>query len=106
VGRQRQKQLVPVAPEAGSTGVVRSEVDPDYDCVPVGAGDATAAPPPGGLPDRAGTRLCPEGYVPRRRKAPYRLEGKRIVGGGASPAGTDEAGSAGEDGTVNPAGPP
>ena len=59
--------------------VIPSPVDPDYDCVRV---DFGAARPPGPMndaaPDPATTRLCPDGYVPRRRRATYRLEGKQI----------------------------
>jgi hypothetical protein len=62
--------------------VIRSEVDPDYDCVRLGAtapGGDVAAPPPGGDEDGPGRRLCPDGYVPRRRRPPYRTQGKRVV---------------------------
>ena len=45
-------------------------------------GLCTARPPPGPTDasnaDPAVTQLCPDGYVPRRRRAPYRLEGKQI----------------------------
>jgi hypothetical protein len=60
--------------------VFPSPVDPDYECVPIDS--ATATPPPGPTDDAkadpAATQLCPDGYVPRRRRAPYRLEGKKI----------------------------
>jgi hypothetical protein len=61
--------------------VIPSPVDPDYDCVRVGSGTAR---PPGPTndaapdPDPATTPLCPDGYVPRRRRPTYRLEGKQI----------------------------
>jgi hypothetical protein len=62
--------------------VIPSEVDPAYECVRIGAqvgGTPQAKPPPDGQPEPEGPRLCPEGYVPRRRKRrPYELEGKRI----------------------------
>lgn len=68
-----------------STAVTRSEVDPDFDCVPIDSLTADGShptPPPGGAPEPEGKRLCPDGYVPRRRRAPYQLEGKRVVGRG------------------------
>ena len=59
--------------------VIRSVVDPDYDCVRVSKGAAT---PPGPAaaeePEPNPDRLCPDGYVPRRRRRPYVLEGKEI----------------------------
>jgi hypothetical protein len=78
VGRQREERELPV----DGPDVIPSEVDPAYECVRIGAGvdgEAPAAPPPGAQPEPEGQRLCPEGYVPRRRRRPaYRLEGKRI----------------------------
>jgi len=73
-----------VSPDRGDDrpDVIRSEVDPEYDCVRLGAtapGGEVATPPPGGDEDPTGRRLCPDGYVPRRRRPPYRAEGKRIV---------------------------
>jgi hypothetical protein len=61
--------------------VIPSDVDPAYECVRVGAG--VAAPPPGGQPEPERRGLCPEGYVPRRRRRPsYELEGKEIRASG------------------------
>ncbi|MET9375550.1 hypothetical protein ABZX98_15540 [Streptomyces sp. NPDC002992] len=65
--------------------VIPSEVDPDVECVRIDvAGGAAESPsyspaqdqhpPPG-----RGVRLCPEGYVPRRRRRDYTLDGKRVV---------------------------
>jgi hypothetical protein len=65
--------------------VIPSEVDPDYECVRIGGSEhpgPPAEPPPG--PEAEGEResgraLCPEGYVPRRRRRPrYELDGKKI----------------------------
>ena len=61
--------------------VIPSEVDPDYDCVRLGSathGEDVASPPPGGR-DSSEAPLCPEGYVPRRRRRPYEAKGKRII---------------------------
>lgn len=71
-----------VAPGDERPDVIRSDVDPDYDCVRLGAtapGGAVATPPSRGH-EAEGPRLCPDGYVPRRRRPPYRAEGKRLVG--------------------------
>jgi hypothetical protein len=60
-------------------GVIPSPFDPDYECVPVAAaGDQPPSPPPGGQDEPPGPRLCPEGYVPRRRRRVYDLDGKVI----------------------------
>jgi len=73
---------VPVTPGSGEPpDVIPSEVDADYDCVRMGAtapDGVVAAPPPGG-DESDGPTLCPDGYVPRRRRRPYRSVGKRIV---------------------------
>ncbi|WP_426361837.1 hypothetical protein [Streptomyces sp. E-08] len=66
--------------------VIPSEVDPDIECVRIDEAGGAAEPPPyppspsqaGGAPP-GGVRLCPDGYVPRRRRRDYRLDGKRIV---------------------------
>jgi hypothetical protein len=62
--------------------VIPSPVDPDVECVRIGSQDPTgvvAAPPPGGQGDAGGSGLCPDGYVPRRRRRPdARFEGKRV----------------------------
>ncbi len=68
--------------------VIPSPVDPDYECVRIGSSahpESLAEPPPSPqtdatLPDEeAEQALCPEGYVPRRRRRPrYELDGKRI----------------------------
>ena len=60
-------------------GVIPSPFDPDYECVPVAAaGEPAPSPPPGGQKEPPGARLCPEGYVPRRRRREYDLDGKVI----------------------------
>jgi hypothetical protein len=72
---------VPLTPSDDRPDVIRSDVDPDYDCVRLGAtapGGEVATPPPGGH-EAEGPRLCPDGYVPRRRRSPYQAEGKRII---------------------------
>ena len=61
--------------------IIPSPVDPDYECVPIGDATSGRQPTP---PDQSGTpvdepkaqRLCPDGYVPRRKRRPYHLEGK------------------------------
>ncbi|MBA3431262.1 MAG: hypothetical protein H0U16_07260 [Actinobacteria bacterium] len=61
--------------------VIPSEVDANYDCVRLGSaalGGEIAMPPDGGMETDV-KRLCPDGYVPKRRRAPYRAKGKRIV---------------------------
>lgn len=62
--------------------VIRSVVDPEYDCVRVSHDQAT---PPGPLAaeerESSSDRLCPDGYVPRRRRRPYVLEGKKLKSG-------------------------
>ena len=58
-------------------GVIPSPVDPNYECVPVAAGQPPS-PPPGGREEPPGPRLCPDGYVPRRRRRDYDLDGKTI----------------------------
>jgi hypothetical protein len=75
--------LPPDAPD-----VIPCEIDPAYECVRIGSQTASgqlATPPPSGEPDRE-RRLCPEGYVPRRRRRQYQLAGKRIVNAGGEPA--------------------
>ena len=64
--------------------VIPSEVNPDYDCVRIGSTvpDRVVAAPPSEVAEAKKGRLCPDGYVPRRRRRQYRLEGKRIVGEG------------------------
>ena len=62
--------------------VIPCEADPDYECVRIGAQESRATiatPPPSGATAPGGPHLCPEGYAPRRRRAPYDLKGKRIV---------------------------
>ncbi len=61
-------------------GVIPSPVDPDYECVPVSR--SVPRPPPGGQDEPPGPRLCPEGYVPRRRRRTYDLDGKVIRSSG------------------------
>jgi hypothetical protein len=63
--------------------VIPSAVDPDYECVRLGSQvpSGEVAAPPGPAPER-GTRLCPDGYVPRRRRrTDYDLRGKSVVTG-------------------------
>jgi hypothetical protein len=71
---------MPMTPgDAGD--VIPCEADPDYECVRLGSQSpaSTVATPPDETPDTpGGLRLCPEGYVPRRRRRPYRLEGKVV----------------------------
>jgi hypothetical protein len=61
--------------------VIPSPVDPDYECIRV---DGRARPPGAGAePDRpeegaAPAALCPDGYVPRRKRRNYTLEGKEV----------------------------
>lgn len=68
-----------VEPSNGS-GIFPSSVDPDCDCVPIGSQtpDGRVAAPPS---DDEGDAepLCPEGYVPLRRRRKYDLEGKVVV---------------------------
>jgi hypothetical protein len=61
--------------------VLPCEADPDYECVRIGSqanvADGPASPPPGGRDP--GPPLCPDGYVPRRRRdRNYTAEGKVI----------------------------
>lgn len=58
--------------------VIRSVVNPDYDCVRMSEGVATPPGPPAAEEDPSLERLCPDGYVPRRRRRPYVLEGMEI----------------------------
>ncbi|MFH9726018.1 hypothetical protein ACH4M4_24105 [Streptomyces sp. NPDC017254] len=65
--------------------VIPSEVDPEIECVRIDEAGGTAEPPPHpstqdeGTVRGRGARLCPEGYVPRRRPRDYTLDGKRVV---------------------------
>lgn len=64
--------------------VIPSEVDPDIECVRIDETGGAAEPPPypptqEHPPPGRGVRLCPEGYVPRRRRRDYTLDGKRVV---------------------------
>jgi hypothetical protein len=61
--------------------VIPSEVNPEYECIRIGstAPDGVVATPPSEGDEAEQARLCPDGYVPRRRRRRYRLEGKRIV---------------------------
>lgn len=68
--------------------IFTSPVDPDYECIPIEGqtpNGKIAAPPPGGVAP-GGQALCPEGYVPRRKKrSQYSLRGKTIVDSGKTP---------------------
>jgi hypothetical protein len=57
-----------------------SFVDPDYDCIPIGSQtpDGRIAEPPNDG-ERETKPLCPEGYVPQRRRKKYSLKGKVVV---------------------------
>jgi hypothetical protein len=66
--------------------VIPSPVDPDVECVRVDTQVPTGElpPPPGPQPTGGNDSpsLCPEGYVPRRRRRrDYTLEGKAIITG-------------------------
>jgi len=76
VGWSREKPMMSVdEPE-----VIPSAVDPDCECVKVTPGPELSTPPPGAV--KLGRALCPEGYVPRRRRrATYQLRGKEVVTG-------------------------
>lgn len=75
VGWEREECELPVDDE----GVIPSLIDPDYECVPVAsAGAHPASPPPGGRSEPDGPHLCPDGYVARRRRRDYDLDGKVI----------------------------
>jgi hypothetical protein len=68
-----------VEPGSGS-GIFPSLVDPECDCVPIGSQtpDGRVAAPPSDDEGEA-EPLCPEGYVPQRRRRKYDLEGKVVV---------------------------
>ncbi|MFF8407562.1 hypothetical protein ACF06P_38760 [Streptomyces sp. NPDC015684] len=69
--------------------VIPSEVDPDVECVRADlVGERSGPPPcpeheeppgPPSSPAVSGRRLCPEGYLPRRRQRDYTLDGKQII---------------------------
>jgi len=64
--------------------VIPSPVDPDVDCIRVDLQTPSGeiAQPPGPDPPGADAapRLCPEGYVPvRRKQRDYTLKGKVVV---------------------------
>ena len=62
--------------------VIPSAVDPDVECVRIDA-QGVAAPPDGGTAAEDTPKLCPDGYVPRRRSPHgYTLRGKSIVSPG------------------------
>lgn len=60
--------------------VIPCESNPDFECVRTASqtptGGIATPPDPGTQADT--DALCPEGYVPRRRRKPYRSEGKVI----------------------------
>lgn len=59
--------------------VIPCAADPDFECVRIGS--YVAATPPDGSAEVSEDRLCPEGYVPRRRRPPYDSSGKIIQPG-------------------------
>ncbi len=64
--------------------IIPSPVDPDIVCIRIDTQvpSGELAQPPGQAPTGGGDtrKLCPDGYVPRRRRRrDYTLEGKRIV---------------------------
>jgi len=63
--------------------VVPSAVDPDVECVRIDSqtptGGIAQSPEPSEPDGSSGPPLCPEGYVPRRRRQPRTLDGKRVV---------------------------
>jgi hypothetical protein len=64
--------------------VIPSTVDPDYECVRLGSQEPSGevATPPTPSPVDEAPRLCPDGYVPRRRRrTDYDLDGKSVVTG-------------------------
>jgi hypothetical protein len=82
VGWEWKEQPMSLSPEE-VPDVIPSKVDSNYDCVRLGStthDGQIASPPPGGG-DAEEARLCPEGYVPRRRRGPYEARGKRMVSG-------------------------
>ncbi len=67
--------------DAEQPDVLPCEKDPRFECVRIGSTDphgAAASPPPGG-DSESEAGLCPDGYVPRRRRPPYAAEGKRVI---------------------------
>lgn len=58
--------------------VIPSEVDPDIECVRIDDAGSRAQPP-GDLTNGDGPKPCPDGYLPRRRRRDYHLDGKRAV---------------------------
>jgi hypothetical protein len=63
--------------------IIPSPVDPDVECVRIDTQvpSGELAQPPGPSPtDGDDSHLCPDGYVPRRRRRrDYTLKGKQIV---------------------------
>jgi hypothetical protein len=93
VGREWEEPGMSLEPGRGRE-MFPSSVDPEYDCVPIGSQTPegrVAAPPDDD--EREAEPLCPEGYVPQRRRRKYSLEGKVVVTGTEpkrNPAGDDE----------------
>ncbi len=60
--------------------IFTSLVDPDFECVPIESQtpNGRVAEHPPGSAQRSG-RLCPEGFVPRRKRRRYTLDGKVII---------------------------
>ncbi len=62
--------------------VIPCPSNPDFECVRTASqtptGEIAAPPDPGMGGANVEEALCPEGYVPRRRRDPYTLEGKVI----------------------------
>lgn len=62
--------------------VIPCDANPDYECVRIDtqtADGTVATPPPGSDPARAEQPLCPDGYVPRRRRRTQDVPGKRVM---------------------------
>jgi hypothetical protein len=84
-----------MADEDERPAVIPSPIDPDVECVRIDtqtpSGDVAGPPSPPAAAGEGTPKLCPDGYVPRRRqRADYTLEGKRVVGKGPPIRNPDE----------------
>ncbi|MCZ4095314.1 hypothetical protein [Streptomyces sp. H39-C1] len=61
--------------------IIPSEVDPDVECVRIDDAGDLAEPPEAPVPaDAQEPKLCPDGYLPRRRsRGDQPLAGKRVI---------------------------